>query len=101
MNRICVILELPALKTEYDILLSDHLQVSAVIPLIAGMANELTNGSFIPTGNELLCLYDRSQILHPDYTLADYGVSNGMRLMLFQEVVWKIMCSIFDVCRIV
>lgn len=83
MNRICVILELPALKTEYDILLSDHLQVSAVIPLIAGMANELTNGSFIPTGNELLCLYDRSQILHPDYTLADYGVSNGMRLMLF------------------
>lgn len=83
MNKKCVILELPALKQEYDILIPDGVRISALIPLIANAAKDLTNGSFIPTGKELLCLRDKSQVLHPDYTLADYGVSNGMRLMMF------------------
>ena len=83
MNKITVILELPALKKEYDLLLPDYVQISTLVKLIANAVNELTNGAFIPTGKELLCKRDGNQILHPDYTLADYGVSNGMRLMLY------------------
>ena len=82
-NKVCIILELPALKTEYDMLLPDYMQISLLITLLAKAANELTNGAFSPTGKELLCKRDEEQILHPDYTLADYGVTNGMRLMLF------------------
>lgn len=83
MNKICVILELPALKKEYDLLLPDYVLISTLTGLIASAVNELTNGAFIPTGRELLCKREGRQVLHPDYTLADYGVTNGMRLILF------------------
>ena len=83
MNKICVILEFPALKTEYDLLLPDYLQISSLTALISSTVNELTNGAFVPTGKELLCRRDDGSILHPDYTLGDYAVTNGMHLMLF------------------
>lgn len=83
MNKICVILEFPALKTEYDLLLPDYLQISSLTALISSTVNELTNGAFVPTGKELLCTREGRKVLHPDYTLADYGVTNGMRLILF------------------
>ncbi len=83
MNKIYVILEFPALKTEYDFLLPDYVQVSSLTALIASAVNELTDGAFVPTGKELLCTREGKKVLHPDYTLADYDVTNGMRLMLF------------------
>lgn len=83
MNKICVILEYPALKAEYDLLLPDYVQVSSLTALIANTVNELTNGAFVPTGKELLCTREGKRVLHPDYTLGDYGISNGSRLILF------------------
>ncbi len=83
MSKICVILEFPALKTEYDLLLPDYVPVSKLTELISSTVNELTNAAFVPTGNELLCTREGKKVLHPDYTLADYGVSNNSRLILF------------------
>ena len=83
MNKICVILELPALGKEYDLLLPDYMPISALKGLIASAVNELSDGAFVPTGKEILCKREGSQIFYPDYTLADYGVSNGMHLILF------------------
>lgn len=83
MNKVCVIVETPAINREDDMLLPDYLPIETLQKLIADAVKELSSGAFDPTGKELLCRRDGGGILHPQYTLADYAVTDGMRLMLF------------------
>ncbi len=83
MNKVCVIVETPAICREDDMLLPDYLPIEVLKKLIADAVKELSSGAFVPTGKELLCRRDDGSILHPDYTLGDYAVTNGMHLMLF------------------
>lgn len=83
MNKVCVIVETPALRREDDMLLPSSLPIGTLQKLIADAVKELSNGAFVPTGEELLCRREDGIILHPHYTLADYETTDGMRLMLF------------------
>ncbi len=82
MNKVCVIIETPALKREDDFLLPDYLPIKTVKTLVSDIVKELSSGAFVPTGRELLCKKEDGIIMHPDYTLSDYEVTNGMHLML-------------------
>lgn len=83
MNKVCVIVETPAINREDDMLLPDYLPIELLQKLIADAVKDLSSGAFEPTGKEILCLRENGSILHPRYTLSDYNVSDGMRLMLF------------------
>ncbi len=83
MNKVCVIVQTPAIDREDDMLLPDYLTIEQLKKLIADAVKELSSGAFEPTGKELLCRRDDGIILNPHYTLADYQVTDGMHLMLF------------------
>lgn len=83
MDKVCVIVETPAIRREDDMLLPDYIPIGTLTKLIADAVKELSSGAFVPTGKELLCRRDDSSILHPDYTLEDYAVTSGMHLMLY------------------
>ena len=83
MNKVCVIVETPAIGREDDMLLPDYLSIIQLKKLIGEAVKDLSSGAFEPTGMELLCRRDDGIILNPHYTLADYQVTDGMHLMLF------------------
>ena len=83
MNKVCVIVETPAICRKDDMLLPDYLPIELLKKLIADAVKELSIGAFEPTGNELLCRREDGIILNPCYTLSDYCVTDGMHLILF------------------
>jgi hypothetical protein len=83
MSKVCVIVQTPAIGREDDMLLPDYLPIGQLKKLIGDAIKELSNGAFVPTGQELLCRREDGIILHPRYTLGDYGTTDGMHLMLF------------------
>ncbi len=83
MNKVCVVLETPAVNREDDMLLPDYLPIETLQKLICDAVKDLSRGAFEPTGKELLCRREDGIILNPHYTLADYKVTDGMHLMLF------------------
>ncbi len=83
MNKVCVIVETPAITREDDMLLPDYLPIGVMIKLIADAVKDLSDGAFEPTGKELLCKKEDGSIMNPRFTLADYEVTDGMHLMLF------------------
>ena len=82
-NKVCVIVETPALRREDDMLLPDYVPIQILQKLIADAVKDVSDGAFVPTGKELLCRREDGIILHPQYTLADYRTTDGMHLMLF------------------
>ena len=83
MNKVCVILETPAIDREDDMMLPDYLSIELLQKLIGDAVKELSSGAFEPTGKELLCRREDGIILNPRYTLADYQVTDGMHLMMY------------------
>ena len=83
MNKVCVIVETPAINREDDMLLPDYLSIELLQKLIADAVKDLSDGAFEPTGKEILCKKEDGSIMHPRHTLADYEVTDGMHLMLF------------------
>lgn len=83
MNKVCVIVETPAIDREDDMLLPDYLPIELLQKLVADAVKDLSSGAFEPTGKEILCRREDGIILHPRYTLGDYKVTDGMHLMLF------------------
>lgn len=83
MNKVCVIVETPAIGREDDMLLPDYLPIELLQKLVADAVKDISSGAFEPTGKEILCRREDGIILHPRYTLGDYEVTDGMHLMLF------------------
>ena len=50
--------------------------------ILADGVAELTNGKYIVSGYEQLCLQEPAGLLNPSYTLQQYGVKAGMTLYL-------------------
>ena len=82
MNKILVKIFVPAVKDSFDMFVPADIQIQDVTRVIASGVVEITNGKYLTSGFEQLCLKEPAGLLNPSLTLVDYGVCDGTQLYL-------------------
>ena len=82
MEKRLINLYVPAAQEQFDVLVPPHLDIAALIRLLAEGAAEICAGRYVPSHQEMLSLREPDLLLHPDKTLADYGIEDGARMVL-------------------
>lgn len=82
MNKVLVELHIPATGDRFDTFVPVDVPIKDLIGVFAGGVAEITNGKYVVSGSEHLCMKESTGLLNPRLSLKDYGVKNGMRLYL-------------------
>lgn len=82
MKSILVEIYLPSIYQTFDVILPRKIYVYEAIKVLADMMSKLTNGSFIPNKEIILCNKTTGEILSVNKTLEELLLKNGAKLML-------------------
>lgn len=82
MHKVLIEIHIPASGDHFDTFTPVDVPIGVVAGVIAGGVAEITNGRYVTSGNERLCMKAPSGLLDPRLTLQDYGVKDGMQLYL-------------------
>ena len=80
MNKVLVEICIPAIGERFDIFAPVDVPIKELTVVMASGVAELTNGNYIASGLEHLCM--AAGLMDPALTLQDYGVKAGMQLYL-------------------
>lgn len=81
MDKVLVNLFIPAINEHFDVFIPRFLLVKEVCLLLGDAIQELSNGSYVSSGQELLCSIEKLQILRYERSLLEYGIQNGEHLL--------------------
>ena len=82
MNKVLVEICIPAISDRFDIFVPVDVTIQDLNRVIADGVAEITNGRYVPSGWEQLCLSETEGVLHPMQCLLDYGIKDGTKLYL-------------------
>ena len=82
MNKVLIKICVPATADCFDMFVPTDVPIQNIRCVIADGVMDLTNGEFLPSGCECLCLKEPLGVLNPSLTLDDYGLRDGMCLYL-------------------
>lgn len=82
MQKRLINLYVPGLAKNFDILAPADLQIRRLIPVLIEGINGLSNGSFVPSGKEMLVADKANAVLDPDRALMNYSVQDGDKVIL-------------------
>lgn len=82
MNKVLVEIYVPAIYDHFDIFAPIDVPIKDLNGIIASGVAELTNGKYVSSKCEQLCLKEPSGLLNPSLTLEDYGIKDGTQLYL-------------------
>lgn len=82
MDKLLIGIFVPAINEHFDLFMPADVPINELKLIISNGIAELTNGKYIVSGYEQLCLKDDSAILNPSLTLHDYNIKNGIQLYL-------------------
>ncbi len=82
MNKVLVVIHIPAIYDQFDIFLPIDIPISDLSRIIADGIAEITNGKYIASESEQLCLKEPTGLLNPSLTLQDYNIKDGAHLYL-------------------
>lgn len=82
MNKILVEIYVPALMKTFEAYIPIRSKVYDVLQLIESAVRELSDGSFQPDANVLLCERNTGIIYNINMSVEQIGLANGSQLML-------------------
>ena len=82
MNKVLVELIIPAIADHVDVFVPVDIPIQDLTKVIIDGIVELTNGMYVPSRGEYLCMKEPTGILNPMLSLYDYGVIDGAQLYL-------------------
>lgn len=82
MEKRLIGLYVPAVQERFDLLVPVSLDIAALTRLLVNGVEEICEGRYAPSHQELLSMRHPDLLLHPGRTLADYGVEDGTQLVL-------------------
>lgn len=82
MDKVLVEICVPAVDSRFDIFAPLDAPIWELAKVIADGVVELTNGKYVASGYEHLCLKEPAGLLNPMLTLQDYGVKDGVQLFV-------------------
>ena len=82
MNKVLIKICVPAIRDGFDMFVPVDVPIQDICRVMVNGVVELTNGGYLASGSEHLCLPEPSGLLNPDLTFQDYGIQDGMKLYL-------------------
>lgn len=82
MNKVLIEVCVPAIDEHFDIFAPTDVPIGELTEILASGVSEISNGSYVVSGAEQLCLKQPAGLLHPSLTLQDYGIKDSMQLYL-------------------
>ena len=82
MNKVLVEIHIPAINDHFDAFAPVDVPIKDLNPIIASGVAEITNGKYLASECEQLCLKEPSGLLNPALTLQAYGIKDGTELYL-------------------
>ena len=82
MDDILINLEVPSITERFDLFVPPDLKISTLTEVIANSIQELANGTYMVSGQEMLMLKDPEKLLNPAKSLADYDIRDGAGLII-------------------
>lgn len=82
MNKVLIEIYIPAIYKLFDIFVPTDVPIKEVAVIIANGVAEITNGKYIASESEQLCLKEPYGLLNPALTLQAYGIKDGTQLYL-------------------
>ena len=82
MDKVLVEIHIPATGDHFDSFVPVDVPVKDLTRVIADGVAEITNGRYVASNDEHLCLKEPAGLLDPGLTLYDYGAKDGMQLYL-------------------
>jgi len=82
MNKILIKIYVPATGDSFDMFVPVDVPIQDVSRVMADGVSEITNGKYLVSGLEQLCMREPSGLLNPSLSLQDYGIRDGMQMYL-------------------
>lgn len=82
MEKRLIGLYVPAVQERFDLLVPMDLDVVALTKLLVNGVEEMCEGRYAPSHQELLSMRHPDMLLNPRLTLADYDVVDGAQFVL-------------------
>ncbi|MCC8072612.1 MAG: EsaB/YukD family protein [Clostridiales bacterium] len=82
MDKILIQLTIPAVNREFDVFVPLDLSIGELTEIIVKGVEDLCDGAYIPSGNEMLNLRENRAPLNPLLTLYSYGIKDGEEIFL-------------------
>lgn len=81
MDKILVDLFVPAIHEHFNIFIPNFLTVKEICQLLGEAIQDMSDGSYVSSGEELLSSLEKMQVLQYGYNFMSYGIQNGEHLM--------------------
>lgn len=82
MSKALVELILPAAESSFDVYIPLESKIGDVLNLLCGIFNDLAEGKYKASGNDVLCDATTGIIFDVNKVVAELGIKNGSKLML-------------------
>ena len=82
MDRILINVTIPLIEKTYDMFVPARCRIGKLVEIISNGVKELSDGKFVPSGDEQLVCADPEMLPDPQNTMFDYGFSDGSRFFL-------------------
>lgn len=82
MNKLLVKIYIPSIGQTYEMFLPVQTALHEVIPHIAGMLEQYSEGEYCSNHHEVLCEQTTGKILDINYSARELGLHNGSTLVL-------------------
>lgn len=83
MEKLLLAIEVPSVGKSFDALVPRFMTVEQLRQLLYQPLAELTNGAYIPSGEEILCSREDRRVLPVNVELEKLGINMGDHLVLF------------------
>lgn len=80
MNKVLVEIHIPATGDHFEAFVPIDVQIRDITHVIVNGIVEITNGKYVASNCEQLCMKEPQGLLEPSLCLHDYGVKDGMHL---------------------
>ena len=82
MNKVLVELYIPAIGEHFDVFVPVDIPIQDLTQVLINGIVEITNGGYVPSHGEHLCLKEPTGLLNPMSSLFDYGVIDGTQIFM-------------------
>ena len=82
MDKVLINLFIPTINKSFDLFVPTDLAIRELTKVIVKGVVYMSEDAYFASDKEMLILAEPEILLDPEFTLADYGVKNGARLML-------------------
>ena len=82
MDKVLISLSVPSIDEKYDINIPKFIVIKDLLVLLSQAIENLSNGRYISSNSEILCIMNRNILLYSDKRIEDYHIQNGDMLMM-------------------